>query len=358
MPAGALTESRFPWVLWVIPWVACVSLCILGADDQAKRPADASQADKLKDLIAGYGRAQGKDKWLAMQRISSLGTPDAIGYLCELCEDRAQPINERSNAMLLLAERIPLEPDRVEATFLRLLDDPQPVVAEEAAAKLTQRSLSKKAIAALVDHWPVNRPPAWAAMASVRLIRQLDDPAVSAAFLNRIESPKLHLVWRGLDLDLGAWDEVPRTYRTRLLGFMSGRPLDPRGLVHAAAMSAAKAANPQALDFLCDRLVSANTPCFGAGWDELQIIQALVRRDPKLAPPETEAALARKLAGETTPCLVLKNQDRWFVLLDEGHPGADGRFRITIIDAKSQKVIKAVGTDGGLRSLQPGPAGR
>lgn len=320
---------------------------LASAEDVPKQKTVGPQSGQLNVLIAQFEEAErGNDKWLSMQKVYNLGTPEAFAYLCRFAEDPKQPVNDRLNAMLLLKPLATEEPSRIRSTFLRLLDDPQPRIVEEAAAYLSGLATAD-AIAALQKHWPADRPPAWATMAGLGFIRHMDSPAVKKAFQERIEAPGMPFTKHGV-VDLSKWSEIPPKYRARLLGFIKSRPLDRRRLVWLAARSAAAAGSFDALDFLCDRLVvDWPIPSFDFGYIELQLMQRMLGKHRELVPSDEEAARARKIAGDSPTCPVLKNQGRLFVLLDRGHPAADGIFRITVIDAQSHKVIKTVGTGGG-----------
>jgi len=340
------------WGVW------SASARLASAEDAPKQETVGQQAEQLKALIARFEEAEhGDDKWLSMQKVYNLGTPEAFAYLCRFAEDPKQPANDRLNAMLLLKPLAAEEPGRIRSTFLRLLDDAQPRVAEEAAAHLSGLATAD-AIAALQNHWPADRPPAWATMAGLRLIRHMDSPAVKKVFQERIEAPGMSFTKHGV-VDLSEWTEIPPEYRARLLGFIKSRPLDRRRLVWLAARSAAAAGSFDALDFLCDRLVADwSVPSFDFGYVELQIMQGMLGKHRALAPSDEEAARTRQIAGDSPTCPVLKNQGRLFVLLDRGHPAADGIFRITVIDANSHQVIKTIGTDGRLKKARPVPLKR
>ena len=315
---------------------------LASAEDAPKQETVGQQSDQLKVLIAQFEEAKQGDKWSSMNKLFGLGTPEAFAYLCRFAEDPTQSVGNRIDAMILLGPLVAEESGRIRSTFLRLLDDGQPRVAEEAAAHLSGLATAD-AIEALQKRWPIDRPPAWATMAGLRLIRHMDSPAVKEAFQERIEASSMSFDKHGV-VDLSEWSEIPPEYRARLLGFIKSRPLDRRRLVWLAARSAAATGSFDALDFLCDRLVvDWPIPSFDFGYVELQIMRRMLDKHRALAPSDEEAARARKIAGDSPTCPVLKNQGRLFVLLDRGHPAGDGYFRITVIDAKSNKAIKTVG---------------
>lgn len=149
----------------------------------------------------------------------------------------------------------------------------------------------------------------------------------------------------------GATINMSLSFRKRLLSFIEKRPLDTRDLVYAAAKSGALTGQQECIDYVCDKL-AVNTPGMWAyGWDELQLLKRIMQKRPELKPGPDDEATARKIAGVPDRHPVLLNQKRWFVLMDDGHPAADGRFRITIIDAVSKKILKTIGAEGGRSSL-------
>jgi hypothetical protein len=100
------------------------------------------------------------------------------------------------------------------------------------------------------------------------------------------------------------------------------------------------------------------------GYNELKALQQALKANPGLAPSTEQAKLARqiaqdKLAGEfgrvADDAPVLQSRNRWIVLVDHGHPYADGAYAVVVIDSGSHQILKAVGIDGGRRQEMPRP---
>jgi len=89
-------------------------------------------------------------------------------------------------------------------------------------------------------------------------------------------------------------------------------------------------------------------------WEPLKALEKMLARIPSLAAREERAQQARRLAGAPNASKVIEVRGQWIVLVDDGHPAADGRFRITVIDCDSRKVLKTLGMDGS-RGAMPIP---
>ena len=352
----------------VVKCLLCTAaaLCIWAAtpvDVAAQNGAIAAPGStELDDRIERFEAAEdGNTRWLALQRISELNTANAYAFLRKVVEDGARPGDARMQAIALLPHLVPAERGWVRACFIRLLDDGEPRIVHEVACRLAAETPTGESLNALAKHWPVDRPPGWASMAALRLIRHMDTPAVREGFQQRIESPRMQYYFpHGEPLvDLGDWQQIPPEYQTRLLGFIKRRPVDGRRLVHAAAMSAARAGNSDAIDFLCDRLVSTSGMTgFLHGYYEVQLFCALLKRDSSLNPAKEVAKRACEAADAPATEPVWANQGRLFVLFPRGHPAADGQYRITVVDAKSFEVVKTIAQGGEPLRLERAPQGQ
>ena len=334
---------------------------VLGASfDDSAGPAAAPESTELDDHIDRFEAAEdGNSRWLALQRIAELNTPDAYAFLRQVAEDRSRPMSVRLNSINLWPHLVPSERGWIRKSLIHLMDNTQPKVVSEVACRLAAETPTEESLDALAKHWPVDRPPEWAGMAALRLIRHIGTPAVREAFRERIESPRMQ--YRFLHgeplVDLGEWQQIPPEYRTRLLGFVTRRPVDRRRLVHAAAMSAARAGNTHAIDFLCDRIVNTSEmQSFLHGYHEMQLFCTLLKNDADLKLPEEVAKQACKAAGAPVTEPVWANQGRLFVFFPRGNPAADGEYGITVVDGKSFEVVETFGRDGRLdRLLTPKP---
>jgi hypothetical protein len=316
-------------------------------------------------LIRELEAAHENDKHQVMWKIAGLDTPPAMRYLCHLVLEASQPLVRRKNALTPLGPRVCAYPE-IETTLFQLLDDEG--LGPAAASYLAEHG-SNAMLHKLHSRWPADAPPRWAHAAAARLIPRLGDEQISALFLSRIEHKAIS------SGELGRWESIPENFRHRLLALIRKRPLDTRKLVYQAAKSACVTGQSDAVDHVCDKLAKPTTAVresargetklpglrpgivgkWDYGWTELQLLKRVVKEHPEHGASPEAGSLACRTARVSDQCPVLENQERWFVLLDEGHPGADGRFRITIIDATSREMIKSIERDGRRRApeIQP-----
>jgi len=96
-------------------------------------------------------------------------------------------------------------------------------------------------------------------------------------------------------------------------------------------------------------LLGIRSPALADGWDELKAFQMVMKRDKSFVAPEAVQLEARGIAASNASAAVMQADGYWIVLEDKGNPAAGGSFRIVIIDDKTKKVLKTIGTRGGHR---------
>lgn len=103
--------------------------------------------------------------------------------------------------------------------------------------------------------------------------------------------------------------------------------------------------SPEQADSEVDTICEELTTAFGSGLaiqsrDRLVKLETLAKRRPEILADSTSAAAARKAAGKAgSKCPVVENRGRWFVLIDEGHPAADGFYAVVVVDTKTKQVL-------------------